>query len=153
MRILGLRWRRLFGFRWRRAVGLLFVVAAVMVVAGASWRWMPAIAPASDPRGGQDVRDSRAALSMLLAREQASDIVRAVRVYGHERHALPDSLARLSERSDILDDAFLPHATTDPWGIPFRLRATGGGLRGFEVRSAGPDGRFETDDDVVASPR
>src|SRR5262245_51491475 len=147
MRILGLRWRRLFGFRWRRAVGLLVVVAAVMVVAGASWRFMPAIAPATE------ARDAHADLAPLLAREQASEIVRAVRVFAHERHAIPDSLARLSERSDILDDAFLPHASTDPWGTAFRLRVTGGGLRGFEVRSAGPDGRFDTRDDVVATPR
>jgi hypothetical protein len=146
MRILGFRWRRLFGFRWRRALGLLVFVVGVLGVAGASWRFMPAVA--SRPRV-----ETGPAVALAIAREQAHDVGRAVRVFGYERHALPDTLARLVERSDILDDVFLAHEATDPWGTALRYRITGGGLRGFEVRSAGPDRRFDTGDDVVESPR
>jgi len=38
---------------------------------------------------------------------------------------------------------------TDPWGTPFRLTPTSKG--GIEIRSAGPDKRFDTDDDIVSS--
>jgi hypothetical protein len=146
MRILGFRWRRLFGFRWRRALGLLVFAVGVLGVAGASWRYMPAVARTPRVEAGPDV-------SLAIAREQAHEIGRAVRVFGYEGHGLPDTLARLGERSDVLDDAFLSHEPADPWGTAFRYRVTGDGLRGFEVRSTGPDRRFDTADDVVEAPR
>jgi hypothetical protein len=43
------------------------------------------------------------------------------------------------------------HASpTDAWEVPFRITCRDGDA---EVRSAGPDGVFSTDDDVVASDR
>jgi hypothetical protein len=59
-----------------------------------------------------------------------------------------------------LDDLTTPDArglkylaqSVDPWGNAYVLRVAADG-RTFEVRSAGPDGKLDTDDDVVASSR
>jgi hypothetical protein len=37
---------------------------------------------------------------------------------------------------------------TDPWGERYWYRRLG--QRDFEIRSAGPDGEFETEDDIVS---
>jgi hypothetical protein len=64
-------------------------------------------------------------------------IVQALDAYGREAGTLPEHLAELSEAG-----------TEDAWGR--KLHYAESGLR-FEVRSAGPDGRFGTDDDIVAT--
>ncbi len=39
-------------------------------------------------------------------------------------------------------------ASHDPWGDPYRFRAT---AEAYEVRSSGPDGVWESDDDLVST--
>jgi len=54
------------------------------------------------------------------------------------------------ESMDEIDD-FDPSTLVDEWGEPFRmvLIREGRRVRNIEFRSAGPDGLFDTEDDVV----
>jgi len=68
----------------------------------------------------------------------------AIRVYEDEHGALPASL----------DDLELPEAMrTDPWARRYAYRLTPGTAAGFDVISAGPDGQFDTEDDLMLSRR
>ena len=66
--------------------------------------------------------------------------VRAVDDYARPRGELPGTLQPVVERGEAGPD-------TDPWGRHVRYRPDG--MR-FEVRSGGSDGRFDTNDDIVA---
>lgn len=73
-------------------------------------------------------------------------IAEATRKYREAYGALP-SFEDYVDLSDRLSPKFLtPLIRLDPWRRPFRAEPTGKGLIG--VRSAGPDGRFDTDDDI-----
>ena len=61
----------------------------------------------------------------------------------HHEELCPASLAELSP---LIND----EPTVDSWGTPLELRC-GTGYRGAYVRSAGPDGRFETTDDISSN--
>lgn len=76
-----------------------------------------------------------------------------------ERAATSETAARLADafaKDTDPDGRYVrkpegPLPETDAWGRPFRLAYTPGRLSdGLEVRSAGPDGEWDTADDVVA---
>lgn len=54
-------------------------------------------------------------------------------------------------KKDRNGKAALDRVTPDPWGHDYLIRATG--PHRLEVRSMGPDGKLDTDDDVVAPDR
>lgn len=55
-------------------------------------------------------------------------------------HACPNQLADLNPYTNRRDND-----TADPWGNPMRMTCAGDAI---EVRSAGPDGAFNTKDDI-----
>ncbi|MBA3391532.1 MAG: hypothetical protein H0T89_02755 [Deltaproteobacteria bacterium] len=59
----------------------------------------------------------------------------------HLADACPRSLAELATSSDDM--------TTDAWGTPLEMYC-GDDIRGIELRSAGEDGLFRTDDDITS---
>ncbi len=65
-----------------------------------------------------------------------------VRSYRALQDALPESLADLVEKAHIL-----PALPRDPWGGEIRYRIVDPKQGLFELRSAGPDKSFDTDDD------
>jgi len=78
------------------------------------------------------------------ATEAAGKLHQAVQTYMDANSRLPSSLSKAIGHAEPLD----------PWGRPFRLRPVTetDTETDFEVRSAGPDGTFDTDDDVIAAP-
>ncbi len=64
--------------------------------------------------------------------------------------ASPESLSELGWR---LVPIFGELRAVDPWGRPWRYRAPGRAGHSFEVSSAGPDGAWDTDDDVARPPQ
>lgn len=72
-------------------------------------------------------------------------LAEAARLYQMMKGSLPESLALLAEK-DAAGDSFLAELPKDPWGNDYVLRAEG---RRFQVVCAGPDGTFDTEDDIV----
>jgi len=64
----------------------------------------------------------------------------ALQAYQLDQGHYPDRLADLPEVASGRLRA------DDPWGAPLRYRSEGGG---YEVRSPGPDGRPDTEDDIL----
>lgn len=63
--------------------------------------------------------------------------------------ALPARLDELGAEDPITKEPYLDDAPDDPWGTPYRYVVRDARRGRFEVRSAGPDRAFATDDDVV----
>ncbi|MCA8975688.1 MAG: type II secretion system protein GspG [Planctomycetes bacterium] len=86
------------------------------------------------------------------AREQAAridceSIASATRLFVVDHGRLPalDELVYCEAN----DKSYVEHIGTDPWGHEYTLRP-GDRRDRFEVRSAGPNGAFDDDDDVIA---
>lgn len=81
-------------------------------------------------------------------RESISAIETAAQIYKIYTGAFPSSVDELRSskdgRSPILDPK---KPLCDAWGNDFRLRTVDGGF--LEIRSAGPDGKMDTDDDIT----
>lgn len=58
-------------------------------------------------------------------------------------HAQPTDIADPSKWTQILDKPLSP----DPWGRPYEYKPSGSA---FEIRSLGPDGQSNTEDDITA---
>lgn len=63
--------------------------------------------------------------------------------------ALPARLDELVAEDPITKEPYLDHVPDDPWGTPYRYVVHDARRGRFEVRSAGRDRAFDTDDDVV----
>lgn len=103
----------------------------------------PLVVDMEPPR---NLRDEAAQTSLV-------QFTAAIRRFRAAHGRLPESLAELAEatspvgavREDLDTE---PH---DPWGHPWELRHLGDGR--WEVRSAGPDADFDTEDDLAAGGR
>jgi general secretion pathway protein G len=82
-----------------------------------------------------------------VAHEQALELEKSLEVYRLEKGKLPTQdrgLVALTDPPPIVNK--LP---ADPWGNAFRYERPGAhNASTFDIRSAGPDGAFGTDDDV-----
>lgn len=103
------------------------------------------LAAVAVPRLGGRVQQSQ----ISSARSSIAAIALAVDLYEVDNGQYPQSLRNLIERGSepnwngpYLREARVP---TDPWGNEFRYTRRDSG---YEIRSAGPDGQFDTDDDI-----
>ena len=84
--------------------------------------------------------------AVSTTRQSIVAIKTAVDVYEIRTGKYPDSISALTQ--PIGDrPAPLEKKPQDPWGNDFQLRKTGSGI---EIRSAGPDGSFNTQDDITS---
>ncbi len=73
------------------------------------------------------------------------EIERAATIYGMQHNGkLPDSMEDLTKETD--DKPALLHYRTDIWGTPYQFKRNG---RKVTITSAGPDRKFNTEDDVT----
>ncbi len=103
------------------------------------------LAAVAVPRLGGRVQQSQ----ISSARSSISSISLAVDLYEVDNGHYPQSLQNLITSGNepnwngpYLREARMP---TDPWGNEFRYTRR---ANGYEIRSAGPDGQFDTDDDI-----
>jgi hypothetical protein len=90
---------------------------------------------------GTDAPDAVADNTRILVRLYAFEAFPQWALVHHEE-ACPQTIDELSP--------FVNDAARDSWGTALELRC-GGGIRGAYVRSAGPDRRFETGDDITSN--
>lgn len=94
-----------------------------------------------------------------MAKSEGTSIIRAIEVFRNEYQTFPTGsqaqvIAALSNNNprrthflEIRSDAMNKRGEfCDPWQTPYRITTTGTNL---EVRSAGPDRKFGTPDDLV----
>jgi type II secretory pathway component PulK len=74
-------------------------------------------------------------------------VCRAVRAFETARGKLPDALEELTVPVSGSAERLQPAELRDAWGRPFRYTRTV--KPKFEVRSAGPDGKMDTMDDLT----
>jgi len=82
-----------------------------------------------------------------MTRKDIDTIQTAIRIHEVKNSMLPDSLDQLTvgvgEEPPILKREYL----FDRWGTPFQYKKIG--KFDFEIRSAGPDKKMNTDDDLT----
>ena len=121
-------------------VGAAAAMPMMMLGRTSGRRSMPAIplepggASPSLPRGDAQAR---------MAQLQAEQLGSYVRVFVLTQKRLPEDLEELVSK-DVA--ASVP---TDPWGSGYMLEVIDAAEKRFRIRSAGPDGDFGTEDDVV----
>jgi hypothetical protein len=81
---------------------------------------------------------------------QAQKVGEAIELYRHQFGRLPTQMEGLR----VLDGAgsgrpIMDQVPKDSWGRNYSYRVGAAWPAGFEVRSAGPDGVFATDDDIT----
>jgi general secretion pathway protein G len=84
-----------------------------------------------------------------IAEAQMSNFNDALQRYVLDHHELPATLGALATERDGNGDPYMSEIPRDPWGQPYRYRVVDAKRRELEIRSAGEDERFGTDDDVV----
>ena len=123
--------RTAFNFVCRRSKGLMVGAATLIFLGGIAVALAEAYKEERhvDPVGTTDSNGYAILRAMAERRKQGQPI--------------PDDLAGLGLPSDVL---------TDGWMHPMQLvAADAGGLEGYSILSAGPDGRFGTADDIRMS--
>lgn len=79
---------------------------------------------------------------------QLNQIAGGIRGYQADRGSLPQA-EDFEALIDMLAPRFLQQVVRlDAWSRPFRYRLLAGG--GYDLRSSGPDGYFDTEDDLVS---
>ncbi len=82
------------------------------------------------------------------ARTIMRNLSMAVEMYSiSNRGALPGSLEDLTKKDPRSDVAYFDRVPVDPWGQVYKLEHGEAGA--YRILSAGPDGAFATDDDLV----
>jgi len=97
---------------------------------------------------GSQIRDAIPKVQEIGVRAQMMRVARTVDEYELTEGELPGSLDELLEARKANGLHYLHFTPRDPWGRLLRYRLLNDG-RSYELRSAGADGRFETDDDIV----
>lgn len=93
--------------------------------------------------------DAIQASRIAETREQCRLISQAVSRYREENGRLPDE-GTFDKVIDVLNPRFLePVIRIDAWWNDFKYTKTEEGS--FEIRSAGPDGKFQTSDDITGN--
>ena len=80
---------------------------------------------------------------------QARNFSFALDLFRRRTGALPARLDELVAEDPHSKEPYLDRVPNDPWGTPYRYVVRDARRGRFEVRSAGPDRAFDTDDDVV----
>ncbi len=117
--------------------GLLVVVVLAMAVV-----YFIFFAKVAGDKGGLEIQvDKYLQTKITLTRVNLEALSREVQSYATEAEGLPGSLDALR--------SFHPTAAalTDAWGRRIRYERLSDSS--FRLRSAGPDGAFETEDDIV----
>ncbi len=127
------------------AVTMIAVGVAATMFMGRMTAMGPPIEVMPGPRMPGDA--APADLDAELAAVQAEEIAKYVSLYILEQKKLPNELADLV-RADVM--GALPK---DPWGNDFVLRVVDAESRDFRVVSFGPDGKPDTEDDVIAGDK
>lgn len=83
------------------------------------------------------------------ARQQMNALGNAVDLYFLENRRLPPSLDALTLPSGKSELPYLDSIPTDPWKVAYRYRFADPNLREYSISSAGEDGEFGTEDDIV----
>ncbi len=127
--------------RWIRQVGILGIGAVL-------------VAPASACRKAQQeykeshvqaIRTLRAA-DRLAVQADLQRVRDAVLQYMADTGRLPPG--NIEALMQVLVPRYLPQAVTETHGMPVQFFVEG---NRFELRAAGPDGQFRTDDDIVVA--
>lgn len=120
-----------------RTFRILFVAVVLIVIV----LWIISI-----PRFGHG-KNAR----LVATRASIQNIHSALETYRASQGSYPSEEQGLSVlptelRGQRVPAESRPREITDPWGTPFRYRLIAGKP---EIRSAGPDGQFDTQDDIT----
>ena len=80
-------------------------------------------------------------------RQSIATIEQAIQIFQIQRSTLPDSLDVLTQASGDAPAPLKKDSLVDSWGNNFSYRKLTKNT--FEIRSAGPDGNLNTEDDLV----
>lgn len=98
---------------------------------------------------GSGRSDAHFGSSTHSAAMQARNFAQALDAVRRRTDALPERLDALVAEDPITKEPYMEPVPDDPWGTPYRYVVRDARRGRFEVRSAGPDRAFDTDDDVV----
>ena len=87
------------------------------------------------------------------ATNQMASFGGAIELYVFVAKALPPDLEALTTPDPRAGEPYIAKIPRDPWGTAYRYRVGDLAKREYEIRSAGPDERFGTDDDLVHPER
>lgn len=71
----------------------------------------------------------------------------AIQAYEVRMNRYPENLDELTVSTESMPAILDKSRLIDSWGVPFRYKKTG--KYSFEICSAGPDGEFDTGDDII----
>jgi len=83
------------------------------------------------------------------AETQMSNIQQAIEMYMLDHKTLPDSLDNLTEPAKNSGEPYMKEIPNDPWGEKYDYKIVNRNRREFEIRSAGEDKMWSTEDDLV----
>jgi len=83
------------------------------------------------------------------AETQMSNIQQSIEMYMLEHKTLPDSLEQLLEPSTKSGEPYIKELPNDPWGEKYDYKIVNRNRREYEIRSAGEDKMWSTEDDLV----
>ena len=84
---------------------------------------------------------------ITTARTSINAIEEACQVFSMRHNGkLPDQLEELTQGTDDQPELLKESALNDPWGNPYQYQKKG---KKVSIRSAGPDGDMNTDDDIT----
>jgi len=83
------------------------------------------------------------------AETQMSNIDQAIQMYVIDHRALPDTLDSLTEPAKNTNEPYMKEIPNDPWGEKYDYKIVNRTRREYEIRSAGDDKMWSTEDDLV----
>ena len=83
------------------------------------------------------------------ARDQISSFAEGIALFVRERHVLPENLEALTAPSPESGEPYFGKIPLDPWSRAYAYQPIEAAPGRFEIRSAGEDRRWNTDDDLV----
>jgi len=94
------------------------------------------------------IKERQAQQISLKVQSSMNAIWGAISLFKLDNQSYPESLNDLVERPEGMSSwiGYLEQLPVDPWGNPYEYTKDG---KKFQLRSAGPDGQFKTDDDVL----
>jgi len=101
---------------------------------------------------GVNLAGTQTESNISVTKTQIQNVKTAIGLYRIRMNALPDTLEALrdgpsdSEQKARWSEPLLSQIPNDAWGNAFVYKKTG---NNYEIRSAGVDGQFSTEDDIV----
>lgn len=124
--------------------GILLVGAIAAILSFIAWA-IPKVTMIMESIGNQD--QEKILIRVRATENFVSAISTAVKTYELQTGQLPNNLEDLTIETETRAALLRKSKLLDPWGTPYQYTKKTGF---FEIRSAGPDARMDTPDDIYS---